>query len=816
MRTFLLLSIAGTLLPHVPAQAEPQNGPDHVGVRRPVQNAPRPMVRDEIPTAAPTVGTQAMTTEPVLIPIHSQEADPIGGAYGIWAAGTKYKVSFHGDMTFVPYLGADYPHNQPLSWHTTAVRHGDEQLLGSAETCQRQQGQLQYRYQFGRFTEIYDVRAEGLEQSFVITRPAAGGGDLVVEGRIDTALRATATGAAHQALQFVDEQGQLIMTYGEAYAIDAHGRKTNITTHLSGDKITLTVPATWLTDATWPVTVDPILTPVLLDWGTGRESVDICRDDSANDRMYVFIRAASTTDKDVYARIVEDDYNTGTYVFNDLNTSWSHRQIRVAAADSPQKYCAVFDRDFTSSNTSAIRYHVHDSGDLTLSTTVSFLAWTSSIQDWRADVGGTSLGSLGDQMLVVYQRDAGTTFTNTNNSEIWGSVIDITGTTPTSSTPFQINAVSSGDRDQERPAVNKQATPSSNTVWMCVWQEYWNANPTLPDDWDTAGRLVDAAGAVSAASWFTLHAANDTHHQLGPVVAGASGRYCVAYALGDKTLINFKTSVINGTSVNAERLDWSNFNGTATKFDETTLWGPHNDRRWRVGGIAYDNNSDSHWALSSLSDAVYSGTGSVYLDRVGYNGAGLEYATLFAAPANFNGDPGGVVFDDDNVEMATAWIQNDTTATPQTAGVGVHDIFATSFTYPTPIGAPTLSGTSCSSVSLSWSPSTFNSGQQIGSEFTSINYSGAPAASLHFVAVSLAATNALVINPSVGNGCRLLVDNGANFLGFMPLQIGTSGSSALPLPEWLPTMTLYFQDWYLDQNQNLFLSTQRLGVPITK
>lgn len=815
MRSLLLLSVTSALLPCAAAQERPQSGPDRVGAHNPSITTV-PTGRDEtFPTAA-TVPTAAISGESVLIPIHTQDPDPVGGAYGIWAAGTKYKVSFHGDMTFVPYLGADYPHNQPFAWRTTAVRHGDEALLRNGETCERQQGQLQYRYQYGRFTEVYDVRAEGLEQSFVVPRPAAGGGDLVVEGRIDTGLRAGAKGAAHQALQFVDEQGQMILTYGEAYAIDAAGRKTGITTQLADDRITLTVPATWLADATWPVTIDPILTPVLLDWGTGRESVDICRDDTANDRMYVFIRAASTTDKDVYARIVEDDYSAGTYVFNDLNTTWSHQQIRVATADSPPKYCVVFDRDFTSSSQSAIRYHVHDSGDLTLSTTVAFLTWSSSIQDWRPAVGGTLLGSLGDKMLIVYQRDAGTTLVNTANSEVWGSVIDITGTSPVAGTPFRINPLSSGDRDQERPAVNKQATPVTNTVWMCVWQEYWNANPTLPDDWDTAGRLVDATGAVSTGAWFTQHAANDTHHQLGPVVAGANGRYCVAYALGDKTIINFKTSAINGTSVNAERLNWPNFNGNATKFNETTLWGPHADRRWRVGGIAYDSNSDSHWALSSLSDTVYSGTGNVYLDRVGYNGAGLESATLFAAPVNFNGDPGGVVFDDDSIEMATAWIQNDTTATPQSTGVGPHDIFATSFTYPAPSSAPTMSGTSCSSVTVGWTPTATSSGQQIGSEFTRVTFSGAPANSAHFMAVSLAPINVLLINPAVGNGCRLLVDNGANLLGFMPLTVGSSGSMALPLPEWLPTMTLYFQDWYLDPAQNLFFSTQRLSVPIRK
>ena len=60
----------------------------------------------------------------LVTPIHTAADDPDGGAYGTWAAGQDYKVSFHGAPTFVPYLGADYPHNQPLTWHLESVTAG--------------------------------------------------------------------------------------------------------------------------------------------------------------------------------------------------------------------------------------------------------------------------------------------------------------------------------------------------------------------------------------------------------------------------------------------------------------------------------------------------------------------------------------------------------------------------------------------------------------------------------------------------------------------------------------------------------------------
>tara|TARA_R110002094_G_scaffold154604_3_gene141877 strand:+ start:1353 stop:1688 length:336 start_codon:yes stop_codon:yes gene_type:complete len=61
---------------------------------------------------------------PVVFPIHTQEADPEGGAYGTWAAGADYKVSFDNGASFIPYLGPDYPKNQPLRWQTDLPQFG--------------------------------------------------------------------------------------------------------------------------------------------------------------------------------------------------------------------------------------------------------------------------------------------------------------------------------------------------------------------------------------------------------------------------------------------------------------------------------------------------------------------------------------------------------------------------------------------------------------------------------------------------------------------------------------------------------------------
>jgi hypothetical protein len=787
---------------------------------RPTSGVPL-LQRDEVqqPAATPSASLDAAVALSVSrTPIHTQEADPVGGAYGIWAAGTKYKVGFAGDMTFVPYLGAAYPHNQPFSWHTTAVRVGNTELLDAQQVAARAQTTYQYRYQFGGITEVYDVREEGLEQSFVIDRRPQGTGDLIVEGRVETGLRADNVGPAHRPIPFFDAEGRNIITYGEAYAVDATGQKVSAETSFEAGTLRIHVNGEWLAKASYPVVVDPLITPTRVDFGTLRESVDLCRDDTGNQKMYVFIRTASATDKDLYAYILADDYSTGSgsQVWNDITTSWSHDQIRVAAADAPQKYCAVFDRLFTG-GTSAIRCHIHDSGDLTLQTSVVFLSSNvGTYQDWRPDVGGTLLNSSGDKFLIVSQRDAGATLVNGVNSEIWARTLDISAATAVEGTPFLINAgTTQANADDERPAVNKQAAPTSttNTTWVVVFQEYNNS--LTGDDWDAIARQVNSLGAQSTTTWFPA-AATDTvrpRHQLGPVVAGAGGRYMVAFAGGSLSLINFKTGLINGDSVEVERFNWPN-NGTLDHFTPTTLWGVHSDRRWRVGDVAYDSNTDSHWAVSSLSDRAYvsAASGYVYIDRLGFQGGELEGAILYAAPTGFSGDVGGMVFDDDHDEMATVWAQNDLAAASTTAG-SAHEVYANNFSYPAPVAA-SVAGIGCSTAVPSWP--IYNS-QQIGHQFSGVSVSGAPANALHFVLLSFGTQNVPVVNAAVWPGCRLLVQNvGPSFLGVMPLAIGSNVFVQLSLPEFLASDTLYFQDWILDPASSIFYSTQRLNVPIIK
>ena len=258
--------------------------------------------------AAPTkgpLGDQRSFPE-FVTDIHSLEADPEGGAYGIWAAGKDYKVSFHDGATFAPYLGGHYPHNQPFRWTTTSVTVGTEDLLTRQDRIADRASDTRYEYDHGGVIEAYDVQLDGLEQTFVIpTAPAAG--DLIVRGKVETALTATRVADRHTAIQFVDHNGDPILTYGAATAVDAAGRRVPMTTTFADGNFELELDAAWLSDASYPVVVDPFIGPTsqLHTWsgpfGSPAE-VDVLREDGrATENVWIcYTRQVSATDQDLW------------------------------------------------------------------------------------------------------------------------------------------------------------------------------------------------------------------------------------------------------------------------------------------------------------------------------------------------------------------------------------------------------------------------------------------------------------------------------------------------------------------------------------
>lgn len=778
------------------------------------QDAPRtPHIPKPDVEPVATMGADATATAPtpnrgvqvprVASPIHTAMADH-GTEYGIWGAGADYKVSFDGAMTFVPYLGADYPHNQPFAWTTQSVRIGRTELANGK--LERRQAEFRYEYDLGDVTEAYDVRVEGLEQTFVIDRRPAGPlGDLVVEGTIDSMLSSPRRAPAHQPIDFFDEAGDRIFTYGAAFAVDAEGVKVPMTTGYADGVITLSLARQNLESLVFPVTVDPLLGDVLLRTSAAEVDpvMDCLREDEGNtdNLWYTYSRAASAVDNDLWIWRIDDQFaGTDVAVFQDLTASWSAYEPAIAGVGGANKTVTAFVRKFLD-DTTHIRWHTHEYGDFASNTFVGARSTPSSTCAWRPDVGGTEAFSSGTKVVLVFQHEQTATFSNTSSSDIRSASIDVGGAGQGALSSDVVLAANIGV-DFERPRVTQQSEGGANPVWGYVCQSYNNS--IAGDDWDVSFRILDENGQALTSRAFTEGGSGD--HKLGPVVAGQDGRFAVMYAISPLALVNFKTSVTTGHDIRVRRIDYD----AATN---ATTWNPNlsslaevpfvtNSRRWIPGGLAYDTDSCSHW-LATFASSV---SNTAYCGLMGYRGGYVLTESIAIAPQTPR--IGGVSYNDDDHEFALLLGVTDPGISSNVRG----DVFQY-----TMASTETRSGTSCNPATLSWSGRGDTTAHQhtIGQEFGRIRVTGANPGDIHFMVMSLGTRDSAVNSAAVAPGCRLLVDiTGPGYLGVLDFRVGSSAEWDQPIPEFLAADTIYFQDWIFDGVS--FTSTQRMAVDIVK
>lgn len=745
-----------------------------------------PAAAQQIP--APPSAIDAAGLPRPLLPIHTGPAE---GAtpYGIWAAGDDYKVSFHDGATFVPYLGKDYPRTQSLRWRTTSVLVGERELRTKEPRLSHTA--LRAEYDLGGVVEAYDVRHEGLEQTFVLKSRPASSGDLLIRGTIDTDLRAA---AGADGIDFADAAGRRILRYGAAVAIDAQGRRQPLQTLVDDDVITLRLDATWLATAQFPLVVDPLLSVFVSDGGVSIAGFDLVREPALNGgNLWLAVsRYAGAPDADLWLTRYDDDGSNPVINFTDLSASWSSFEPSQGIHFTAGKTLLAFTREMFT-GTRRIRYHLHSRNDNLLQTHVLNLgdlatnAWRPAVAHDLHPIGPNSL-------VVVYQREGTGAWAELPDSSIYGCEVVLTGN-GTASPEFAI--ASAPALDHERPAIGKVQLGAAQ-VWTVAWQVIDSglvAGGGHPD-WDVACRRVDRHGNVSTAQYSTQ--ANDGFHQMAPRLAGYNSLHVVTWTTASVALLGNRPSTVIGATIQARRLEW---NGAAFRTPYPTDLVQYNlDPRLELTGFDADRHTGSHYLLTFRSTV----TDTVYARELGYRGHLLQSATVYNPAANEHTGFGAVAFD----ERSDAFVIAYSRAVP----LGSSDVRLVRFAQPT-APLPATFGLACGSAQLHWQGS-----QILGSEHSAITVDGAPPGGLLAVAVALAPFSTPLLGiPGVHNGCWLLVPNtGPTFLGFLPLAIGPSASFELPLPEWLDPLTLHFQAFHFDAGNTELFTTSRLQVPLVK
>ncbi len=591
--------------------------------------------------------TTAQVTQPSLTiedvatfraPIHTQDADPIGGEYGTWASGQTYKVSFEDGLTFYPAIAKQDAH---VRWQTTSVRVGNRELL-STDLVEREHSDWRYEYHYGEVTEAYDVRVDGVEQTFVFpTIP--GQGDIVVTGRVSSPLEFQEMSPQHSSVEFANSDGESLVKYGAATVFDAAGRSLQITTAVAGQDIELRVPAAWLATATAPVTIDPLLSTTVVRNSSGNTiRVEMARDDESNQLLIAYGRWIGNN-VDLFTILCNDDFSAATLVYSDVTASWESSDPAFGFVAGGDKWLMTFTRKFSSSSY-GVRYRFHPKGLKQLQTNIKALASPSGKSARRSDVGGTAAFTTGSEALVVFEADTYTFSTGTAHTEVWGSIFD--ATTETAGPAFLLSSQGTSlaqNRDRGLPTVNLESD-GNGTSWIACWQEY-NLGIT-DDDWDIYATKVGTDGSVTIAT--NIGQLTKSRHSVRPRIAGRGGRYLLAF--GESNNPGGKGEPTGGQNLFAQRFNWNENRPVATRLAMTSVRSVASVTYF-PGNVAFDSDNESHWVIVSHGQAPNQ---VVFADVIGYAGGIVESLTVSPVVANTDFSP-AVIYNDDTDDFAIAF-----------------------------------------------------------------------------------------------------------------------------------------------------------------
>lgn len=558
--------------------------------------------------AAAQAQAQPLGADDLMVPIHSRAGNGDDPDYGWWAGAGNYKVSFHDGFAFYPRLGDGFHTNLPLRWQTVSVSVGGQVLAGSTAPMHRH-SEWRFEYVQPGCRETYDVRADGVEQSFVCAQKL-GHGDLVVRGRITTALSAPAVGAAHQAIDFEDAAGTPIVRYGHAFARDAAGNSAPATTAWDGDTITLSVASAWLEQAVYPVTLDPLTSSLVLhasslgavvstDIGTEFES-------STRTTVYAIERAFSATDHDVYAYRSEGDFGGRALLFSDLSVNNSDRHVAVAFSGGADRWLIAFER-LPIGGRSEVWIYYHDKLSSVANSGLQVRTLSSPTDNFvDPDLGGANSHSPSTRCLLVAQhRMSAIDYIEScgidaqarqlvSNTILWGG--------PTTA--------------QASPAVTQVALESEG--WMLAWQQRFGNGVQ-----QVYGAVTNTDGTI-AQSGPLVHLLG--RHVTRPCVAGYQERHMLTFN------VSTDASSELGAELRSALVQWPIVQPVATV-------GTHRVLATAVPpisvlsnqGLAFDSASLATWlAVYTRAQALLPASTSAFSVRLGGTGVPIEQNTLFA------------------------------------------------------------------------------------------------------------------------------------------------------------------------------------------
>ena len=494
-----------------------------------------PLFAALLATAAGAATTPAGPQDSLPAPLRSLETHlvPTGpqfdrpGDGNLWVRGATYKARFGPDgVEFIPFLGSSAPSNYPVRLSLDSVTAGTAGTAGETslhlargvEPVRETVGGVELvSYDRGDLVEYYVVDEGWIEQRFRLDRPVAGAqGELVVRVAVDSEL-----GCSEDAdgFCFANELGGV--RYGRATTFDQLGYAAPSPTRRTAGGIEIRVPADFLSEAEYPLTVDPIISP----FSTYPPSLvatypDIAYDETNQVYGVVWSHAFSQVDTDVYQQLHQLDGAPifGSAVWIDATTDrWSYPKIANNGAADNFLVVAVEG----STGVGEIWGRTRDAGStaMGIQKRIDRNQYVAS----EPDVGGDPDPDGPSFYFVVFTKDA------PNGKRVSGQAV-----TPDGDPLGTFNAAVSMHHGAEWPSISNSngVGPRSTKRWTVAWQRQ------VGNDWDIWGRQYDAdVERIDDPFPIDNSAAFDRAPSVSSVLDGSAGSrpYLVTYMTGQTT-----------------------------------------------------------------------------------------------------------------------------------------------------------------------------------------------------------------------------------------------------------------------------------------
>ena len=437
------------------------------------------------------IAAQALTQDglPILA------AEPDGTLIGI---ADGYKAVFLADgLEYTPVLGRRAPHDMPLQYRLVAAGRGS--AMQPVTAARRSHDGRTVRFERNDLVETYEVRGDGVKQSFVFTRLPAGRGDLIVRGALTTELVA---GPVTQDGMSFELSGVGAVTIGAVLGYDAAGHRVAGEMRCEGGSIEFSLPASFVDRAVLPVVIDPLVGTTLTLGGANDDNLPhVAFETFSATWLVVWRRDLSATNYDIRGQRIDGSGVTiGGQINIETDTSTLATTPRIAWLQDGYSFIVIWSAggDIFARGISAITW------TLTPEVTVA----SGSNNQITPDISGDSFLSGANTAFAVWADATAATISLRPITDNANDTLSLGSTT----------AVTSGWPDSD-PSISRSGGKPG--VWLVTWTR------DLSGNLDIRGRLWDRALGFAAGFFAIENGADDC---MQSSCDGDGDNWVVAYA----------------------------------------------------------------------------------------------------------------------------------------------------------------------------------------------------------------------------------------------------------------------------------------------